>query len=355
MKKLTAILLVLVLLLAGCGVQQQTTEGTTAGTVPDLFTQPATVPQATVAPQTTAPKVTYPKVPDRDMPRSLGLGFAEQELVYTGGEMRVQVMVDANGFSNIGLGLRLFVDGQPQPYHTAEDETVSYMHTFYPADREVHYYEVIFTPVAGKAGESVELYVTNVNDPTYFLGDGDFGFRHTFNCVRGVATVRMDAEPPAQTLPEVSDILLNWNCSYVDVGSSESVNGSSVQTTVSWKFYINDQKDSYNFYSVTKEDTIRIRFEITGCPYVNYGFVIYADNQPVSVSEEDMMFFDVQNGKKTVIEAEISLENFDGKSVVNAVLAPRNHILCGVDNMADLSATKTSYFAAVEEYWDLFE
>ena len=352
MEKKIALLLVLVLLLAGCGVQSEPTDGTTMGTVPDLFTQPTTVPQAT-----TKPADTTPTVPDRDRPVRLGLGFEQQEMTYTGGEMQAKVMVYGEGYSNIGVGLRLFVDGQPQPYYTAEDATVKYMHTFYPPEGMHQYYEVIFTPVAGQAGQTVELYVASVTDPTYFLGDGDFAFRHTAASIKGFAQLTYEATPSQQTLPEVADVLTNWSCNYVDATDEElgQMNAAQIAQEVKYQFFINDYEQCNNFYGVTAEDTVKIRFEAWGTTYVNFGLVIYLDNEPVSVNAEDLMLFEIKNGQKTVIEAEISMVQFDGKSVVNAVLVPRNRKLCGVENRADLDVMKTSYFAAVEEYWDLLK
>ena len=350
MKKLTAILLVLVLLLAGCGTPAQTTDGTTMGTVPDPFTQPD-LPTTTAA-ATTAPAPKY-TLPDRDIPTYTGMGFQEKDMVYSGEPIRTQIMLTGTGYANVGLGLLLFVDGQPQPYCTGEDETVSYMHIFYPEDDVEYYHDLIFTPVSGKTGETVDVHMMAFKDPAFCLGDGEVGAH--ISCLSVVASITFEADPAAQTLPEVADALLSWSCVYEDSKITSSWTAEQLQQEIGYGFYINRERGRGIFFGVTAEDTFKVKLELWGMPYVGYGLAIYVDGKPVSTNAEDMMLFDIHNGQKTIVEAEFALAEFDGSSNVCVMLVPRNCRSCGVENQLELEDIGVSYLVAAGSYDELLK
>ena len=351
MKKSISLLLVLILLLAGCGVQTEPTDGTTMGTVPDLFTQPTTVPQ-----ETTKPAEVGPTLPDRDIPVRLSLGFGNKEMVYSGGEHHMSVKISwTEGYSNVGLGLLVIVDGQPQPYRTAEDDTVSYMHIFYPEDDVEYQHEFIFTPVSGKVGETVDVHIMGFNDPTFCIGDGEVGAHFRFLSPK--ASLTFEAAPGAQEVPAVADAQLSWSSAYVDATGEEIglINAAQMQQEIRYNFTLNDKDRENQFYGTAEGDKVTFHLEVYGMPYVGYGLVIYVDGEPVAINSEDMILFDIHNGQKTVVEGEFTLTGFDGSSNVCVLLVPRNSTGCGVENKLSLEDIGVYYFVSAASYEDLLE
>lgn len=357
MKRAIICIIVTVFLLSGCSVQQPEVTDRPQETVADIFTTPPTDPEDTTASATepgAESEPTLPGLPERDLPIRQGLGFADSEMTYTGGEMHVPLNISTQGYSNIGLGIRLFVDGQPQPYKTAFDDTVRYMHTFYQGDME-QTYDLIFTPVAGKAGETVEVHALSISDPTFFFGDGINGFRHTNGSIKHYALLTFEQTPPEQELPEVEEILMNWSCTAREATDQEvgEWTAEQLEQEIAYSISVNGDENTEVYFGFSTEDTLKLHYEVWGSPFVNYSFVIYADNQPVSVLPENRMDVEIKNGQVTVIDAELSLANFDGSSVINAALVPRNQKLCGVETDIWLLETDTFYISGAASYEDL--
>lgn len=329
MKKLTAVLLVLVLLLAGCGAPAQTTEGTTAGTVPDLFTQPATEP-----PLTTAPKSTVPIKPNGNAGNYFGIANDVQKdelgsyLVYEGGEMHLLLRMRIAELNDKNIGIHLYVDGQPQPYYTSENETAQYMHTFPSMNGEEFTLDLVFTPVTGQAGDILEIGFAVVAYPEYFIDDAWAGITMADWCAMGL-TVRTKylADPPVVELPEVSDRVIQLSREYIDLTAAEAemFNSGEYQKEVEYEIYVNNRKSYGNLFSVTDDDQLEMEFELKGSTVADFGLVLYLDNQPVSVSAEDVIFVRTRNGKKMTVKAQIDLSGFDGEGVFYAVIVPRNY------------------------------
>lgn len=230
--KIVFVIFMALCLLSGCAAQEPASTNPSQETVADIFTQPTGTTQSAV--QTTTEAVTEskpatPELPERDLPIRQGVNFVNQEVTYTGGEMHVEINIFTQGYSNIGLGIRLFVDGQPQPYKTAQDSTVSYLHTFYQADFVEQTYELIFTPVTGKSGETVELYAMSISDPTFFIGDGMNGFRHTHGSLNSCSLLTFEQTPPEQEQLAVEEILMNWSCTGRDATAAEIGDWSAEQ------------------------------------------------------------------------------------------------------------------------------
>jgi len=357
MKRAIICIIATVFLLSGCSFQQPEATNQPQETVADIFTTPPTAPEDATAAATESggeAVPTTPGLPERDLPIRQGLGFVDQEMTYTGGEIHVPLEISTQGYANIGLGIRLFVDGQPQPYKTTFDDTVRYMHAFYQDDM-VQTYDLIFTPVTGKAGETVEVHAMSINDPTFFFGDGLNGFRHTHGSLKVSSLLTFEQTPPEQDLPEVEEILMNWS-STTREATDQEVGGwtdEQLEGEIAYRFLVNGDEATGGYFGFSAEDTLKLHYEVWGSPFVNYSFVIYADNQPVSILPENRMDVEIKNGQVTVIDAELSLADFDGSRVINAALVPRNQKLCGVETDIRLLETGTFYISDAASYEDL--
>ena len=344
MKKSIALLL-FIFLLTGCSMQTVNPQENKQGIVASSITQP------TSTPQTTTPEA--PQWPERDIPTYTGLGFQEESIRYSGDEIHTKIMLTGKGYKNVGIGLLLFVDGKPQPYKTAENNTLSYMHIFYPEDNVKYYHEFIFTPVTGKAGETVDVQIMGFNDPAYCYGDGEWGAHFAFLSTE--AQLTFDATPEKQKPPQVADAGLHWTCTYEDVAPGEIglLNAALANESIHYEFTLNGEDLEYRFYGAAEGDKITFHLETYGTPGAGYSLVFYMNGNPIYADGDNTMLFEIRDNQKTVIDGEFTLTGFDGKSNVCAMLVPRNSLSLDIQNKLALEDIEVYYFLAVASYEDL--
>ena len=143
-KRLLSLTLCLLLALSGLTACGKSGEPEAESTLENIFTTPTTE----AASQSTEPdsQATDPSSPESPNPFFGGIshGFSDETLInekgryniYEGGEMHIDYFMAVSGnVAKDGVGLLVILDGQPQPYKTAEEDNYSYLHTFYPGHR----------------------------------------------------------------------------------------------------------------------------------------------------------------------------------------------------------------------------
>lgn len=351
MKRYFAIIFAVALLLSGCAVSSGTTgmQLATWPTVEDIFTLPTTT--APVTP--TAPTVpggtqaTEPTKPAQSIePGGLGFGpdgenWEKDEMGriyrYEGGQMCLPFMLQASGQALIdcvekGIGILLFLDGQPQPYRIEENGELAYFHVLHPdyntqkpITQEVHF-DIYFTPVTGQEGDVLELWSTTIQCPNWQTSDPQTAWKYTFGGIQAGTRVKLYAKPEEEML-KIMERVSCVDISYVDTTSKEVGGWSDQELTrrYDYTWFVDGRRpklgDGY-IYDFQASDSVELRFEIWGTPYVRYGLMFYIDNQPISSRHE--ILFDMQSGKKTIVTVTLDLSDFDGECVVYAALIPRN-------------------------------
>ena len=360
-----SLLAVLLCFAAGCADDSANTP--TDGSMPtveNIFSRPEDYPSGTEDTAETAGTAGSEKeFIEFEQPRSLMHGPTDDNMqkdafgtyyVYEGGEMHLQYQILADGLSTTGVGILLFLDGQPQPYKTASDGTCSYIHTFYPADKERLLEELIFTPVTGEKGDELELYMVSIQFPDYFPFDGIFAFPHTSGSTAAGTRLKFSAARPAAELPEINSRILSQNVYYEDLpyGDTAGWSDTDLMERVESNFTVNGHtaQDSNNLYGITAEAPVELNFELWGSPYVNYGLVFFVNNVPVSAAADDLLFLDVKNGQKTVVEAAVDISDFNGEGVVYGILVPRNYYTSEVLTRAFVSESRTYYLCGADSY-----
>lgn len=329
-RRLSMMLLVIILLGFCTGCNDQANEPgleATVETVGNLFdVEPST--------ETISRQESLPQPQENQSYNSIGITNEVQQddlgayLVYEGNEMHLGLRLRITDLPNQNIGIHLYVDGQPQPYYTAGNEVVQYMHIFPSQNGKEFTLDLIFTPVVGQAGDMLEIGFAIIAYPEYFIDETWTGITMIDWCGMGL-TVRTKymADPPAAELPVVNDHVLQLTQQYIDLTASEAEMFSSgeYQKEVEYEIHVNNQKSFGNIFSVTNEDKLEIEFELKGSSVADFGLVLYLDHQPVSVNEEDMVFVRTQNGKKVTVKAQIDLSSFACEGVFYAVIVPRNY------------------------------
>ncbi len=333
-------------------------------TVENIFTKPTetAIPQNTTAEATTEPVLPtqQPTIQQGNMGYiQIGpSGVALKDEVgpyrlYEGGELHMPYTINATGtVADQGMGILLFIDGKPQPYKTSDNSTYQYMHIFYPVSGESYIADISFTPVTGQAGDTLELYASTILNPNFSIAEGIGGFVYTSGAVVSGTRLKFDATPSFSDDEFINERIISLTTSYVDTKYAEISGWSDkdLMEKVEAHLYVNDLDDTRDciVYGVTAEENLSIRYEVWGSPYVQYGLVVFVDNEPVFTAENSFIPVEVQNGKKTVIEAELDMSDFDGESVVYVMLVPRNFRTSEVLTQASLDYSRTFFLVSGE-------
>lgn len=367
LKSIIASVVLVALFLSACtpATNDPAADISTAPTVQDIFndtTTPSTSISPTDSSTSNAPSEDSTE-PSNEVKEqgSLAIGPAGEPVLddigpyrlYTGGEMELPFMIRATGMvAENGVGILLFIDGQPQPYKTEEEPEYAYLHTFYPEPGEECIYDFCFTPVTGKQGDDLEIYAAAIIYPTYSLADGNAGMVYTSGTTASGSRLKYAQTPPADTYPEKLPWLSDTSVSFKDTTISDTAGWSDdqLQEQIAYSFQVNETSDrgGRRIYDVSVNNPLSLRYELWGSPYVHFGLVFFVDNVPVADADAGPLMLEVRNGQKTTIEATLNLEQFDGESVLYAILVPRNYRSSEVQTTAFLEYTKAVFLLEEE-------
>lgn len=359
MRKAICILLIMaVIVLPACAnITQDHTSPSAESTVENPFTG-STPENAQTEEQSTTPQTGYSG--------TISHGFTDKSLtnekglchLYTGGELHIQYSITTTGnLGDAGIGILLILDGQPQPYKTAGDDAYRYVHTFYPSAVKGMTVELILTPVTGKEGDTLELTAFHILDPDYYPNEQVIGMMQTNGSVWSSTQLVFQATPPEAQPMEGTDRMKSQTITYTDLTSDDIKGWSSedLNSERSFTFTTNHAEDSANIYGISQGEDLIVHTEVFGATSVQWSLILYVDHQPVSVLSENPMNFSTQNGKKTIIETVLSMDDFDGESIFYAVLFVRNWRDPAVRNSTNCTSeiTSTYYLTDAESLADM--
>lgn len=287
-------------------------------------------------------------------PAFLGFGLAgeyvedasnRQNYLYHGGEMSLGYWMEAEGYSNIGLGFFLFVDGQPQAYKTESDGTERYMHIIYPPEGEMITGQFIFTPVCGEQGDTLEIYTMHINYPAHSIDDPP-GPYQTFGEGSIGSRIRLEQTPPGTAQSDFEERVLSGSITHTDLTESEIRGWSEedLRSKLEYHFYVNGRKDFAELFSVADSEPLDCRFEMWGCSNGEFTLTIFLNHEPVYVQDISTNF-----GQKTTAQIQLDISGYGREGVLFAVLVPKNQYSQQLDYGLESSGTFYLTTASSEE------
>lgn len=371
--KRTILLLALCLMLTstGCGSPQSETA---PPTVANLLDNTATIPSESSF-SNSATKETAP-VPSFDNISSITeFGLPEYQLdevghyvSYEGGEMRLPYSFTYSGskLSEYGVAIMLFLDGQLQPFRTSENDTLQNIHILYPEEStgsKTVTLDLSFTPVAGSSGDTLDLTILSRQCPDWKWDHDPAGISEDTSSI--TTRLKLLHTPSDPILPAVQDRLISWSCEYTDASHSEykAWEGTSMAKLpacmrISGAGYTTDDSlfgNQYQF-SVTPDVPMELTMELLNTSGVEYGIVIFVDNQPISVEHDDLIFIDAASGEKANLRVRIDMSTFEEYSRVYAVVVPRNYLATfgyTSEEVFDVTTTDQVYLFSANSWADV--
>lgn len=349
-----AVLICLALLTVACVPNIDPSEKvTTLPTVLDQFTDPTTAHGTNSTESSEDFKSSFISVGPSGIKKRDENGFY---YLYEGGEMCVPFSISCDGaYAEHNIGILMFVDGQLQPYKTKNDDTYRYMHFVSPEENVQLLTDLYFVPVSGEEGETLDVWFAGIWWPEYsYLEDGYQGLLFGSSIPETGSRLKIGEPPSESELPTATDRVISWTVSQEPLTSKDTRGWSEedFQIKCVQNFAVNPDEPMnqrfHNVWNIFEDKPLKVRFEVYGNPFVHYGLVFFLDNEPVSMAPEDIMFISVEEGYKTVVEAEIDMTGFDGESSIYAALIPRNYFTTEIltDSVLNMS---THYMLYAED------
>ena len=299
---------------------------------------------------------------------SLTHGFKDKSLtneyglrhIYSGEEMHINYSIAMSGnISDAGVGIMLFLDGKPQPYKILDDNTYKYMHTFSGATRVEP--ELIFVPVTGQKGDSLELFAITFVKPDYFPGDIMAGNVQSNSALATRTQLEFEESPPEYKYPETPERLITYSIQYEDISSK--ISNTQTSKSIYYNLSVNGQSESSQvinpcvIYNMTKLQSLNCEFEMYGSTEPEYCLIFFVNHEPISILSEKEIIIRNKNGQKLTVEAIINMSDFDGEAIVYAVVATRNSRFVSDDISGNIwaDATSTFYISSSPTYEEMIE
>ena len=96
--------------------------------------------------------------------------------------------------------------------------------------------------------------------------------------------------------------------------------------------------------------------ELLNTSGVEYGIVVFVDNQLISVNPDDLIFIDAASGEKAKLTVRIDMSTFEEYSRVYAVVVPRNYLATfgyTSEEVFDVTTTDQVYLFSANSWADV--
>lgn len=279
---------------------------------------------------------------------TMGHGFAKPEmdeagekrlpLRYTGGELEIDYYVNASGKAK-NVGFHVFVDGKPQPYKFNETAApYEYMHIFdVKEDDKDTPFKFIFTPVTGKKGDTLDITITSLYNPSFMPDMKDtssYGGYHSTLQAAGSLYFEKDAE--ALETPDISGrgYLSNISLSTEPITDKLLERHSGMQKTdmetlerqVLSELYFDGQITAkMDHFQIREDGSLHVSFKLFGHPGIKYQNIFYINHQALTTKAGDVSFETVlAKGEVAVVDVELDLKELDDLNTFYVVSVPMN-------------------------------
>lgn len=206
----------------------------------------------------------------------------EEKLVYTGEPIEIEYYINNNG-TTMSTGMLMFVNGIPQSYSIAGSSTSTYMHIQEVEENKRAIVRISFTPVCGKAGETVSVRFLSILNPQIRPDQLNYLFGHTNRMTTFMARtieMQMDADAHNTNFP-VLDKPRDMTQDEIDQVIYVDSKGNSVDKLGWFHFVARNTKDPSSPYLNIRDQKIEYTLQGYGGPATEYIIIPYINQIPV--------------------------------------------------------------------------
>jgi len=262
---------------------------------------------------------------------------------YDGEEIRIAYYVEGRAEGVVSeFAWFAFVDGLPQPTQLEFESgeiirQIDYMHQFGLEFGERLEFYIVFTPVSGENGETVDFIVASLLQPDYLPESRDepiFGVFHT-----------LGARFPEEILinDRIQNTLSNYtNIQLIEVPQNliDEEHSFSLEdvSRLKWSPRIEilpaeaDLQINYEDLIVANNGYVQIQLLLYGGPEAVSRITFFVNHQPVAVNGVDFIEIQMESGQMALVQVELTLTELNDFNSLYAIVAMPNidHIVPGI-------------------------
>ncbi|MBS3679827.1 beta-glucanase/beta-glucan synthetase [Ornithinibacillus massiliensis] len=259
-------------------------------------------------------------------------------LTYDGDELVIDYSVQAEGKAT-NIGFLVYVDGIAQPYKLNTTESAyQYMHIFDLEEEGVDTpFQFIFTPITGKEGETVNVTITSIYNPSFIPDMKETtsygGYHHALSVIRPIEFhekpefLNLNDLPTNKILNDISISTEPVTDDFLEKlgGGVTTIDSEMLDTNVFNFVEIEDKPDNETNFQITDQGNLHMKLKILGHPGVAYQNTFYLNHQALSDQEGNTSFeTKLTKGDVSVIDVEIDIDTLDDFSTFYVVSTPVN-------------------------------
>lgn len=244
----------------------------------------------------------------------------EDYVIYKGGELCLEYGACVSGLAEKGVGFMIFIDGEPQIYHTEHEVENSYLHVFHLEDEVDSGFTFYLKPTTGKRGDTRRLCVASVLYPDYkpdMVESKGYGLYHSM--LESRCLLKYEEDCPE----EHSTALGNGSTFSLELRETDSAEDKSEERKPKLSLYMEGTDVSLGNYYITEgKASLHLRLEVAGLGETEYRCVPYLDHVPLFPESEELPYIRLLPDKVTIMEGDLNISMMKEQATFYLVLAP---------------------------------
>lgn len=254
---------------------------------------------------------------------------------YNGGELEIDYFIENEGVATLEYGLLLFLEGIPQPFKIDyPNEDGDFFHVFKLDENEYKEFKIIFTPIMGKVGETLEINFAGIYNPS-FIPDSEkiYGMNHKMSTHNPVEmTFHENTVYMGQDKLSKDEILKNVSYSEeeisTDMRKEYENNKNKDENRLDKSIFVElFEEGNYALYNNNKivsggRETVPLIFRGFGKEGVTYRTTFYLNHQPIGIQGHDYLEWNTVKGSIAEYKMYLDVSQIKGKNTLYSISVP---------------------------------
>jgi hypothetical protein len=265
---------------------------------------------------------------------SLNKGSGPVAFDYNGGNLVIDYFIENNSSdAPLEFGLFVFLDGIPQPFKIDDpNEEDSFLHVFNLDENEHKEFKIVFTPILGKTGETLEISFVGIYNPS-FMPDSEnirYGMNHKMSTHNPYKLIfHENTAYTGQDKLHGEEILKNVSYSEEEISTDmrkeyENEDENRLDKSIFIELFEEGNYVRYNNYKIVSggKKTVPLIFRGFGKEGVAYRTTFYLNHRPIGIQGYDYLEWNTIKGSIAEFKMDLDVSQMEGSNTLYSISVP---------------------------------